>query len=225
MHHHRWVVLVAEQAITEVSFYPFHLRAYSDSVPSAQNGPSAQYQNGRDNRQNYSGRRQDGTANDYQHSPQSPEYFSDDQYNQYPPQSARERTHNPRFPPPQRVSPNGNPESPYGYDNGYGNGERTYNASNSGTDPYNQSTDPSSINSSYDQLQQHVPQHRLDERSPTEYGFDGVTSNGYGSPKVPHPAAVPAPMAVPAPAKSSPVPQTPKNEKRKSWFKRRFSKD
>lgn len=224
MHHRRWVVLAAEQAITEVSYYPFHLPAHSDSIPSAHNGPSAQNQNGRDNRntyytqQNYPERRRNG-ANGYQNSPQSHESFSYDQYNQHTPQNGRERTYNPHLPPSQRVSPNGNAESPYGYDNG----ERTYDASNSGTDPYGQSTDPSSINSSYDQLQ-HTPQHRPDERS-AEYGFDGFASNDYSSSKVPQPVAVPAPMAVPAPAKSSPVTQNPNNEKRKSWFKRRFSKD
>ncbi|KAJ5614372.1 hypothetical protein N7528_008026 [Penicillium herquei] len=132
------------------------------------------------------------------------------------------------------------PESQYGYgqnggqrrprvprqstDQGmYANGGRSYDnvaalsGSPSGsTDPYGQSTDPSSINSSNDQLQQHALQQRMDERGQAEYGYGaGPSANGR------------TPMAPPPVAKNVNVVKKPvkETEKRKSWLKRRFSKD
>ncbi|KAJ5703767.1 hypothetical protein N7493_010905 [Penicillium malachiteum] len=131
------------------------------------------------------------------------------------------------------------PESQYGYgqnggqrrprvprqstDHGmYANGGRSYDnvaalsGSPSGsTDPYGQSTDPSSINSSNDQLQQHALQQRMDERGQAEYGYGaGPSVNGK------------SPMAPPPVAKNVNVVKKPaKEDKRKSWLKRRFSKD
>jgi hypothetical protein len=64
------------------------------------------------------------------------------------------------------------------------------------------------MNSSNDQLQQQALQQRMDDRSQQEYGYSGfspqVSDNTWT-------AAAPK--------------QNEKAEKRKSWFKRRFSKD
>ncbi|KAJ5377345.1 uncharacterized protein N7496_004754 [Penicillium cataractarum] len=139
-----------------------------------------------------------------------------------------------------------------GYANGNGgqyayqqqNHQRSYDnvtaMSGSGyTDSYGQSTDPSSLNSSMDQLQQQaLQQQRLDERAQAEYGFQGfggspnMNVNGKNLPSAPAAAADPnwggaapanghlrkTPTAnVKAQAQANP-------EKRKSWFKKRFSK-
>lgn len=108
------------------------------------------------------------------------------------------------------------------------------------TDPYGQPTDPSSLNSSMDQLQQQaLQQQRLDERAQAEYGYQdyGGSPYGYsnGYPVAPAPAASPgwggsaggAPYAPPQNTLRKTPNQTNTNggEKRKSWFKRRFSKD
>lgn len=116
------------------------------------------------------------------------------------------------------------------YDNGSGSGN---------TDPYGQSTNPSSLNSSMDQLQQHaLQQQRMDERAQPEYGFQsfgaGAGLHGKG-PSAPPPVADPhmggpvggrTPTAAPANNKILRKTQNAGgDEKRKSWFKRRFSKD
>lgn len=106
------------------------------------------------------------------------------------------------------------------------------------TDPYGQSTDPSSLNSSMDQLQQQaLQQRRLDERAQAEYGFQGFDGspsvNVRGFPSAPAPAADPnwggpvggTPSAAPANTLRKTPNQPNSDEKRKSWFKRRFSKD
>lgn len=108
------------------------------------------------------------------------------------------------------------------------------------TDSYGQSTDPSSLNSSMDQLQQQaLQQQRMDERVQAEYGYQGYggSPNGYGMgyPAAPAPAASPGwggPMAgTPSAAQPNTLRKTQNQastdagEKRKSWFKRRFSKD
>ncbi|KAJ5692565.1 hypothetical protein N7462_001988 [Penicillium macrosclerotiorum] len=104
------------------------------------------------------------------------------------------------------------------------------------TDPSGQSTDPSSLNSSMDQLQQAaLQQQRLDERAQAEYGFQGFNAgpnlHGKGMPSAPAPTADPnwgggSPSGSQAPRRT-PVaaPPKPPAEKRKSWFKKRFSKD
>ncbi|OQE29782.1 hypothetical protein PENSTE_c002G04781 [Penicillium steckii] len=130
----------------------------------------------------------------------------------------------------------------HSYQRSYDNVTAMSGSGSGNTDSYGQSTDPSSLNSSMDQLQQHAmqqhqQQQRLDDRA-QEYGF----SFGTGPPinaKVP--MSVPAPVASPtspmstaqqhfaAPAKpmlkKAVPPAGDKAEKRKSWFKRRFSKD
>lgn len=106
------------------------------------------------------------------------------------------------------------------------------------TDPYGQSTNPSSLNSSMDQLQQQaLQQQRMDERAQAEYGSQGfgAGSSMYGKgPSAPPPVADPnmggpvggrTPTA--APANNSLLRKTQNaggDDKRKSWFKRRFSK-
>jgi hypothetical protein len=204
--------------------------------------------------QNHS--RSDSVVNAYQNAPQSPENPNPYPYNQNGHQNGRRRpSQHPRGSPSSPMSqaegyPNiGNNvnNSQYGYPQGHGS-QRSYdnvtalsNNSSGNTDPYGQSTDPSSINSSNDQLQQQaLQQQRLDERAQAEYGF-----GGFGSSKAPQPIGDPnwggpvgAPTAsgsgrAPAPVPAAAQPnhlhkntnQSDKGDKRKSWFKRRFSKD
>jgi hypothetical protein len=142
------------------------------------------------------------------------------------------------------------------YANGNGNGgqyayqqqnhQRSYDnvtaMSGSGyTDSYGQSTDPSSLNSSMDQLQQQaLQQQRLDERAQAEYGFQGFggspNMNGYGKSLPSAPAAVADPGWGGAAPSNGHLRKSPaanvkaqaqaqaNPEKRKSWFKKRFSK-
>ncbi|KAJ5289152.1 hypothetical protein N7478_002182 [Penicillium angulare] len=99
------------------------------------------------------------------------------------------------------------------------------------TDPYGQSTDPSSMNSSMDQLQQQaLHQQRLDERAQAEYGFQGFGGgpnfNASGMPVAPVPAAGSSyGQSQPQQGKANAIRKPVNNEKRKSWLKRRFSKD
>lgn len=105
------------------------------------------------------------------------------------------------------------------------------------TDSYGQYTDPSSLNSSMDQLQQQAwHQQRMDERSQADYGYQVPgNSNPYGKsyPMAPPAVAGPnyggpvggTPSAVPANTLRKSQNQSNANDKRKSWFKRRFSKD
>lgn len=206
---------------------------------------------------NYYGQNQsrpDSVVNAYQNAPQSPE--NPYPYNQNGYQNGRRRpSHHPRGSASSPISPvegypnigNNVNNSQYGYPQGHGY-QRSYDnvtaLSNNGsgnTYPYGQSTDPSSINSSNDQLQQQaLQQQRLEERAQAEYGI-----SGFGSPKVPQsigdpnwggPVGAPAAngaRSVPAPVPAAAKPnhlrkntnQSDKGEKRKSWFKRRFSKD
>ncbi|KAJ5573014.1 hypothetical protein N7450_009998, partial [Penicillium hetheringtonii] len=129
----------------------------------------------------------------------------------------------------------------HSYQRSYDNVTAMSGSGSGNTDSYGQSTDPSSLNSSMDQLQQHAIQHqqqqRLDDRA-QEYGFNfgtGPTLNTKVPPSVPAAVASPtSPMSTAqqhfaAPArpmlKKAAPPAGEKAEKRKSWFKRRFSKD
>lgn len=84
------------------------------------------------------------------------------------------------------------------------------------------------MNSSMDQLQQQaLQQQRLEERAQTEYGFQGFGGgpnlNAQGLPTAPAPAA--SSYAQPPQQNMNVIRKPAKEEKRKSWFKRRFSKD
>ncbi|KAL4897699.1 hypothetical protein BDV59DRAFT_48681 [Aspergillus ambiguus] len=119
--------------------------------------------------------------------------------------------------------------------------------SGSNTEPWGNSTDPSSVNSSIDQLQQ---QQRMDERSAADnFGFQGfgpgpnlnskaMASGGAGSERIVlgnNTSTTPAtnsggPVGGAAPTTRRQLRKTNNNApeagdtKRKSWFKRRFSK-
>ena len=166
-------------------------------------------------------------------------------------------------PRPPRPNPRANVDQAYvngqsGYQQGY---QRSYenvaNGSGSNTEQWNNSTDPSSVNSSIDHLQQQQQQQqRMEERAAAEYGFQGFggtpnLANGAtptfvnGAPPYngsPSPARHPQEKPLPAPSSGGPVgpsavPQATRRiqrktantsdggEKRKSWFKRKFSKD
>jgi hypothetical protein len=167
--------------------------------------------------------RPDSVADNYQS--QAPE-------NHYPYNQGRRR-HHPRASTEQAY---GNNYPQHAYQRSYDNVAAMSGAGSGYTEPYGQSTDPSSLNSSMDQLSQHAQQQqRLDDRAQAEYGFQGF---GAG----PNLAAKAQPSA---PAESwSGRPQAPAvnrltktanatasttanaaDEKRKSWFKRRFNKD
>ncbi|KAJ6178472.1 hypothetical protein N7519_008933 [Penicillium mononematosum] len=200
---------------------------------------------------NYYGQTQsrpDSVVNAYQNTPLSPENpnpypYAQSGYNQggYSQNSRRRPSHHPRGSPstpmtPSEGYPNMANSSQYGYQRSRDNVAAISNNSSSNTYPYGQSTDPSSLNSSNDQLQQQaLQQQRLDERA-QEYGF-----SGFNSPRAPQPIGDPSwggpvggatTSAGAAPAQSverknvnQPSPGGQKAEKRKSWFKRRFSKD
>ncbi|KAJ5114967.1 Protein of unknown function DUF2406 [Penicillium alfredii] len=128
---------------------------------------------------------------------------------------------------------------PQTYQRSYDNVTAMSGSGSGYTDPYGQSTDPSSLNSSMDQLQQQaLQQQRLDERAQAEYSYQGFSMSPNTNSKALPPA--PAPVADPnwggpvggvhaaAGAKPSHLRKNTNrsngNEKRKSWFKRRFSK-
>ncbi|KAJ5797643.1 uncharacterized protein N7503_006939 [Penicillium pulvis] len=153
-----------------------------------------------------------GSVIDYAGSSQAPE--SSYPYNQ----NGQQRR--PRYPTRQSTD-----QGVYGNGNQYGapqyQNQRSYDnvtamsGSASGTDSYGQSTDPSSLNSSVDQLQQRQ------DGSPAEYGYQGQNINGR-----PSPAPAASSTFVPSQGGMNAVKKpTAANDKRKSWFKRRFSKD
>jgi len=157
-------------------------------------------------------------------------YQNQAQESQYPYNQNSRRRNYPRVST-EQVGHNGNyPQHAY---------QRSYDnvavMSGSGyTDPYGQSTDPSSLNSSMDQLQQQaLQQQRLDERAQAEHGFQGFGAGANYAAKG-QSSAPPAeyrsgsPQQAPAVDRSTKTANTasPVNgDKRKSWFKRRFSKD
>lgn len=171
-------------------------------------------------------------------------YQANNAENYYPYQNHNQNPNGRRRPGP-RVSADQNGYQNHAYQRSYDN-VTALSGSGTGsgyTDPYGQGTDPSSMNSSVDQLQQHAllqqqhqhqQQQRLDERA-QDYGVSfGNTPNwnNKGLPSAPAPVASPtspgtvAQQHFAAPAKKAlrkDVPQA--GDKRKSWFKRRFSKD
>lgn len=187
--------------------------------------------------------------NAYQNAPLSPENpnpypYTPSGHNQsgYSQNSRRRPSQHPRGPPSAPITPSeGYPNmannSQHGYQRSRDNVAAMSNNNSGNTYPYGQSTDPSSMNSSNDQLQQQaLHQQRLDERAQAEYG-----SNGFNSSRTPQPIGDPSwggPVGGPPTSTGArPAPSTPrqnvnqsspgeeKTDKRKSWFKRRFSKD
>ncbi|KAJ5306519.1 hypothetical protein N7508_005534 [Penicillium antarcticum] len=138
----------------------------------------------------------------------------------------------------------GYPQQGNGYQRSYDNVTALSGSGSGNTDPY-QTTDPSSLNSSNDQLQQQVlHQQRMDERAQAEYGFNGFGSGphlkgsqqaqpvgdpNWGGPVGGRPAPAPPAHSPLASGGGSGVLQKKESQsggdKRKSWFKRRFSKD
>ncbi|EKV22041.1 hypothetical protein PDIP_00400 [Penicillium digitatum Pd1] len=200
---------------------------------------------------NYYGQSQsrpDSIVNAYQNAPLSPEntnpYYAHGGYNKngYGQNSRRRPPHHPRGSASALMTPSeGYPNMAYSPQHGYQRSRDNVAAmSNPGSGhsyPYGQSTDPSSMNSSNDQLQQQaLQQQRLEGRAQAERGY-----NNFSSPKPPQPVGdsnwggpvggTPTPPAArpaqPTPPKTvnQPSASEEKADKKKSWFKRRFSKD
>ncbi|KAJ5520505.1 hypothetical protein N7463_000958 [Penicillium fimorum] len=168
--------------------------------------------------------RPDSIVNAYQNTPLSPENsnpYNQTGYNQggYSQNSRKRPSHHPRGSPSAPMTPaEGYPNmanSQYGYGRPRDNVAAMPNTGSGYTTPYGQSTDPSSINSSNDQLQQQI----LQQQRLGDSRWDGPvggppTSTGAG------PAQPPVRKAF----NQIPPPKV-NTDKRKSWFKRRFSKD
>lgn len=189
--------------------------------------------------------RPDSIVNAYQNTPLSPENpnpypYAQSGYNQggYSQNSRRRPSHHPRGSPSAPLTPSeGYPNMPggsqYGYQRSRDNVAAMSHNSSGNTDPYGQSTDPSSINSSNDQLQQQVlQQQRVDGRAQADHGFNFNTpktqpggDSSWGGPAGGAPASTGARPAQSTPQKTvNQPPAAEKQDKRKSWFKRRFSK-
>ncbi|KAF7714229.1 Uncharacterized protein PECH_002239 [Penicillium ucsense] len=112
------------------------------------------------------------------------------------------------------------------YDRSHDNAAGMSGSGSGYTDSHGQSTDPSSLNSSLDQLQQQ--QQRADERGSPGYGPPGygggsqMSGPGRGASAVPGwgPSAAGTPSRGPPPL---PKPQM-HDDKKKGWFKKRFSR-
>ncbi|KAJ5154211.1 Protein of unknown function DUF2406 [Penicillium coprophilum] len=188
--------------------------------------------------------RPDSIVNAYQNTPLSPENsnpYTQTGYNPggYGQTSRRRPSHHPRGSSSGPMTPaEGYPNmanSQYGYQRSRDNVAAMSNSGYGNTNPYGQSTDPNSMNNSNDQLQQQVlQQQRLDERSQAEYGSNGFSSrtpqpigdSSWGAPAQGTPSMGAGPAQPPArKAVNQPPASKEKEDKRKSWFKRRFSKD
>lgn len=136
------------------------------------------------------------------------------------------------------------PNSPYERSND----NFTAGSGSANTDQWGNSTDPSSVNSSFDRLQQQAAQHKQyqQQQQAESYGFNGFGGNpdtafqqqDYANgapPPPPHGQAQTngragasmssQPFNPPLPAPVRKVTDDDKKSKRGSWFKRRFSKD
>ncbi|KAJ6114592.1 hypothetical protein N7486_000370 [Penicillium sp. IBT 16267x] len=183
-------------------------------------GPNTQTNRGNDQSQYGRNGQSSSSVIDYASSSQAPE-------NPYPyNQSGQQRRprYQSRQSTDQGVYGNGNqygaPQYQYQkYRRSYDNVTAMSGSASGNTDSYGQSTDPSSLNSSMDQLQQ-----QRQDGTQAEYGFQGQNINGRGMPSAPAPAA--SSTFEPSLGGRNVVKKpTNMNDKRKSWFKRRFSKD
>lgn len=210
---HKWATSADEQATT-VSFQshsqPAHPPIVADrDEPGSNNQPSRGYndQYGRN------GQSRPGSVIDYASSSQAPENpypYNQNGQQRRPRYQSRQSTD-------QGVYGNGNQYGAPRYPNqrSYDNVTAMSGSAYGNTDSYGQSTDPSSLNSSVDQLQQRQ------NGSPAEYGIQGQNING-----TPSPAPAASSTFVPSQAGMNVVKKpTNANDKRKSWFKRRFSKE
>jgi hypothetical protein len=144
----------------------------------------------------------------------------------------------------------------YGYQNGYNNGEspvsthsynQSYDAMTSGSEEYNKSTNPSSQNSSFDQLQQfrnkpdeymqdspYAKEIHFNQTSPAQlmpaydtgdYSYGQKVTPTAGSTKGYNPPAVNNPrQPIQLNGVSHGQITPPTSPKKQSWIKRRFSK-
>lgn len=184
--------------------------------------------------------RPDSIIDTYQGQGQVPE-SSQYPYNQ---NGQRRPRHYPRMSTDQSGYSNGNGSTAQhaypqpGYQRSYDNVTAPSGLGSGYTDPYGQSTDSSPLNSSMELQQQALQQQRMDERAQAEYGFQGYGAgssyNGKVLPSTPAPVADAGwggpvggiPSAAPAGNTLRKNPNLANaGEKRKSWFKRRFSKD
>ncbi|KAJ5210413.1 Protein of unknown function DUF2406 [Penicillium cf. griseofulvum] len=185
--------------------------------------------------------RPDSVVNAYQNTPLQPENpnpYAQSGYNQggynqngYSQNSRKRPSHHPRGSPSAPITP------AEGYQRSRDNVAAMPNTGYGNTNPYGQPTDPSSMNSSNDQLQQQaLQQQRLDERSQAGYDFNSSSSprapqpvgdSSWGGPVGGPPTSTGAGPAQPPAVKNvnQPPASKEKTDKRKSWFKRRFSKD
>ena len=217
---HKWATTAGGQATTVCLIIPSPSMV-SDSLA----GPNGHSNRGYDQNGHHPSRagpsRPDSVIDNYQG--QAPE-------NHYPYQNGRRQRHHPRASN-EQAGYNGNGYSQPAYQRSYDN---VAAMSGSGyIEPYGQATDPSSLNSSMDQLQQQaMQQHRLDERAQAEYGFQGFGAGpnlaAKGQSSAPAGSSWGGPSQAPAVNRLTKTANTatpPNNDKRKSWFKRRFSKD
>lgn len=156
--------------------------------------------------------------------------------------------------------PNNRMNSEYSNGNGYNQQQQFYpnaayqqsndnftaGSGSANTDQWGNSTDPSSVNSSYDRLQQQAAQqkHYQQQQQSESYGFNGFGGNPdtsfqqqeYRNGPPPPPvhgqsygqtngAMSSQPFNPPLPAPARKMVEDDKKAKRGSWFKRRFSKD
>ncbi|KAJ5124765.1 Protein of unknown function DUF2406 [Penicillium bovifimosum] len=200
------------------------------SYYGGQNGTSARNYD-QNNHYGQPSSRPDSIVNAYQNTPQTAEGARTNPAGPPPPLSPADGYSN--------IANNVN-NAQYGYPQGHGYQRSADNVlapsnGSGGSDPYGQSTDPSSLSSSNDQLQQqYLQQQRLDERAQADYGYNGYASKGaqhVGDPSIGGPvggippSGAAAAWAAPA-VRNAHAPAPPsKDDKRKSWFKRRFSKD
>lgn len=119
----------------------------------------------------------------------------------------------------------------------------TAGSGSANTDQWGNSTDPSSVNSSLDRLQQQAVQQKQYQQQAESYGFNGFGGNpdtafqqdSQNGPPPPPPhgqsynqtngAMSSQPFNPPLPAPVRKVTDEEPKSKRGSWFKRRFSKD
>ncbi|KAJ5299831.1 hypothetical protein N7476_011388, partial [Penicillium atrosanguineum] len=193
---HKWATTAAEQVTTVNTIPP----CISPPVDLTRAGPNGHSNRGYDQNANY------GRAG-----PSRPDSVADNygQENQTPYQNRRQR--HPRRTDSDQVGYNGSQSNQRSYDN-----VAAMSGSGSAyTGPYGQGTDPSSLNSSMDQLSQYA------QRADGGYNGQSSVGNTWGAPQQAQGQGPPV-MQMSKSAKTA-IAAPP--EKRKSWLKKRFSKN